>query len=281
MSSDEYKKPEVNPVCLPPAALAEPAQPQAAEPPADAQSAPAQKKWKVVGRSTMSPVANTVRKEVFVDEYYVVVGFEVNSPTAFKDDTQELNTEAGGDYGHAFFYVVKNNVITKFLSFGPNGPGKVGWFDRGRANPRYNTGAVVKDGYKNERPGTPDYEIPEEVQLFRVNLSESKGIALEKATQAMSDKISKGEQKYTVYVNDTCAETARQVLSEAGVETPSAKGWVKHSGVVNFPLTYADNPYMWHKNFKNNCFYTISGFIKGGYLSKIAGFEDKAFTSKP
>ena len=65
--------------------------------------------WMEIGRSTTTATTNTKRKEVKVDDYYLVVGFEVNEPAAFKNGTQDLAI----DYGHAFFYVVKNNVISK------------------------------------------------------------------------------------------------------------------------------------------------------------------------
>lgn len=60
-------------------------------------------KWIEIGRSFTSPVKNTKRKEVKVDEYYVVVGFEVNVPDAFINGTQDV----GIDYGHAFFMLLK------------------------------------------------------------------------------------------------------------------------------------------------------------------------------
>ena len=213
-------------------------------------------KWIEVGRSTTSPVANKQRKEIHLDEYYVVVGFKVNFPLAFVDDTQDLAV----DFGHAFFYVVKNHVVTRFFSFGPTGADKVGWLDKGGlVTPnKYDTGAVFKDGYKNARPGTPDYGLSEEVKAFKIPLTLKQGLRLEAETDAVRARIISKKQKYTAYMNDTCAETARDILSEAGIDTPSGSGAVKHSGLINWPVAYAVNPYMWHRNFKKAGYKEVS-----------------------
>ena len=126
--------------------------------------------WIEIGRSVRSDPKNTTRKEVRVDDYYVVVGFEVNNPHAFVNDTQDLAV----DYGHAFFYEVKNAVVHRVFSFGPNAAGKVGWIDKGGPDfmpNAFNIGAILKDGYKNARPGTPDYGISEKITAFKVPLT--------------------------------------------------------------------------------------------------------------
>jgi hypothetical protein len=202
------------------------------------------------------------------DEYYVVVGFEVNNPLAFVDDVQDLGVHSaryGNGFGHAFYYVVKNKVVTKVLSFGPirvdegseNAP-KVGWLDKGSridtAPNKYDRWAVIKDGLKNQRPGTPDYGISELVTAFKIPLTPKQGFNVEKETEAMREKIINGKQKYTVYMNDTCAETARDLLADSGIETPDGSGWVKHGDVAKYPLVKAVNPYMWHKNFTKSTY---------------------------
>lgn len=211
--------------------------------------------WKEVGRSVTSDPKNTTRKEVKLDDYYVVVGFEVNNALAFVDDTQDL----GVDYGHAFFYEVKNGVISRVFSFGPMSAGKVGWNGKGGPDfmPNgYNRGAILKDGYKNARDGTPDYGISEKITAFKIPLTIKQGLALEKEADAMRKKIIDKKQKYTAYLNDTCAETARDVLDDAGIDTPGGSGWIKHSGVASFALVKAVNPYMWHKNFAKSSYKT-------------------------
>lgn len=217
--------------------------------------------WMEIGRSTTTPTTDIERKEVKVDDYYVVVGFEVNSPAAFIGDVQDLAV----DYGHAFFYVVKNKQVSKLMSFGPAGAGKVGWGNKGNsALPNaYNTGAFLKDGYQNARPGTPDYGITELVTAFKIPLSIKEGIKLESETEKIRARIIGGKQQYTAYMNDTCAETARDVLVSADIDTPSGSGIVRHSGLGVATATVVDtyfgkyrigvtavNPYMWHKNFK-------------------------------
>jgi hypothetical protein len=221
--------------------------------------------WKEIGRSVTTPTSKTERKEVKVDDYYVVVGFEVNNPSAFVDDVQDLAI----DYGHAFFYLVKNKEVFKLFSFGPKGAGKVGWLGRGsnEAPNAYNTGAFLKNGFQNARPGTADYGISEKVTAFKVPLSPRQGKTLEAATDRARDDVSSGKQKYTAYMNDTCAETARDVLSEAAIDTPSGSGIVRHSNMGVATATVVDtrfgkyrigftavNPYMWHKNFKATTF---------------------------
>lgn len=212
-----------------------------------------EKQWKKVATSTTTPTDNKKRKEVELkDSYYVVIGFEVNNPAAFIGNTHDL----AEDYGHAFFYTVRNNIIQQRFSFGPNGPGKIGWFDSGgrnRGTPNnYDIGAILKDGYKNARPGTPDYGISERMKLFKVTLTKKQAEELEKNTAKLREEIISGKQQYTAYINDTCAETARDVLSKSGIDTPTGSGKVKHSGIVDFPIAYAVNPYMWHFNFKND-----------------------------
>lgn len=78
--------------------------------------------WIPVGSSQTSPIENMKRTHVALDSYYVVIGFEVNRLEAYKNDVHDLAL----DYGHAFFYLVKNTKIMNSFSFGPWGVGKVG-----------------------------------------------------------------------------------------------------------------------------------------------------------
>jgi hypothetical protein len=219
------------------------------------------RKWAKIGELTSTPSGGEKGKEVKIDDYYVVVGFEVNNPAAFVNDTQDLAI----DYGHAFFYVVKNLLIEKVFSFGPKDGGKVGWFNQGNSrNPNWaNTGAILKDGYQNARPGTPDYRVDEKVSAFKMPLTGSLGVRLVRETESQRQKVIGGKQRYTAYMSDTCAEEARDVLSDAGVGCPEGSGIVRHSGMGVATGTYVDtrlgrylvgftavNPYMWHKNFK-------------------------------
>jgi hypothetical protein len=221
-----------------------------------------ERKWSNLGHVTSTPIGGKKGKEVKLDDYYVVVGFEVNVPAAFVGDVHDLAL----DYGHAFFYIVKNLLVERLFSFGPAGMGKVGWFNQGsNENPNWaNGGAFVKDGFQNSRPGTPDYAIGETVSAFKIPLTLDVGKILVQQTQKKRTEIASGKLRYTAYANDTCASKARDVLSASGVDTPSGSGIVKHSGMgiatgqhVDTPFGRfvlgwtAVNPYMWHKNFKS------------------------------
>ncbi|WP_445116370.1 hypothetical protein [Acinetobacter sp. WZC-1] len=197
---------------------------------------------------------------VTLNEYAIVVGFEVNYPNAFviqdngwitksNERTQLLDI----DYGHAFFYVTKNDIVEVFFSFGPKGAGKDGWFNQGNSqSPNgWNTGAVVKNGYASSRPGTPDYGISEKTTLYRMLVSEKIAKKIIEETNKVRTEIVSGDQKYTAWVNDTCAETAYDILVNYISNLPKGVGAVKQSGA---PVLKVINPYMWHYNFTQSKF---------------------------
>lgn len=170
--------------------------------------------WKEIGRSVMTPTSNKTRKEVLVDveKYVLTVGFEVNYiSTAFKNSIQDLDV----DYGHAFFYVTKNDVVMAFFSFGPNGLGS-----KGKSS--------------EARHGTPDYPIGEVTRLFRLKITADQAKSLVKETNSMRNKIESDTQKYTAYVNDTCAETAKQVIDKTSIKTPNGAGKIHVMGHTTF-----------------------------------------------
>lgn len=207
-------------------------------------------KWTQIGQSETSPIDNKVRKEVQVDSYYVVIGFEVNHRQAYVDGTHDLAI----DYGHAFFYLVRNALVARVFSFGPNGLGKLGWFNKGGhrwMRNRFNTGAIFKDGITTSRPATADYAISEQVSAFRIFLSFAQAKRLEQEVDKARSEILNEQTKYNAIFNDTCAETAKEVLDESGIETPSGYGTVKHSEIIGLPLSYSVNPYQWHRDFKD------------------------------
>jgi hypothetical protein len=132
----------------------------------------------------------------------------------------------------------------------------------------------LKDGSKNSRPGNPDYGITEEIKAFKIVLTLKQGLKLATVTDDMRTKITSGKQKYTAYMNDTCAETARDLLSDAGISTPSGSGAVKYSSLIDWPVAYATNPYMWHKNFKASGHAELSGKLRNPDPSKLIGSGD-------
>lgn len=208
---------------------------------------------------------------VVLNQYVVIVGFEVNYPNAFvvrdngwvtksNERTQMLDI----DYGHAFFYVTKNDVVEVFFSFGPLGAGKSGWFNQGnsQAPNKWNTAAPVKNGYASSRPGTPDYGIGETATLYRVLVNEDSAKKIIAETNKIRQEIINGDQKYTAWANDTCAETARDILTNYISNLPNGSGAVKQAGA---PILNVINPYMWHYNF------TKSKFAKPEIIYPIAG----------
>jgi hypothetical protein len=82
-------------------------------------------------------------------------------------------------------------------------------------------------------------------------------------------------------MNDTCAETARDVLHAADISTPSGSGPVKHSGIVNAPIAYAVNPYAWHQNFKKAGYAEVVGKLDDADPSLLVGAADPLFPPSP
>lgn len=182
--------------------------------------------------TTQQQPQTTVNQQISNPKYVVTIGFEVNQiDAAFKDDIQDLSV----DYGHAFFYITdENNKVYLFFSFGPGGGGKFPFT------------------YAGKRPGDTSYTISEICNLLRFDITKEQAEKVKKAADEFTDKVNKGEEKYFALGNDTCAETAYDILAEGGVNTPSAKGRVKPGMfLVNWiaSLFTFKNPYMWHKRF--------------------------------
>jgi hypothetical protein len=185
-------------------------------------------KWKEIGRSTTTPTEKKDYLQIEIDSYYVVIGFEVNNSKAYIDNVYYPLE----DYGHAFIYLVKNGIIVDLLSFGPRALGTVN---------------KIKDGRKNARPATANYLIREKIKAFKIPISLSNAEKLKNEIKRIRAEISTGKAKYTVYMNDTCAETARDALESADIKTPSGSGLIK---VGIFSIAYAVNPYKWYDNLK-------------------------------
>jgi hypothetical protein len=192
-------------------------------------------KWRVAKTDAKHPTT-----EHNVDVYIVTVGFEVNKPAAFTCQTASLIDRAIGvgkeyctqnldvDYGHAFFYVTKNSKITAFFSFGPDGAGKMGV-------------AALR------RKGTSDYLVTEATKLFRLLITKGSYDLILQETAKIREEIRTGKQKYNASVNDTCAETARDILKKGITNLPKGTSGVSKSGIT---VVDAINPYMWYRNFK-------------------------------
>jgi len=176
--------------------------------------------------------------------YILTVGFEVNHPEAYVGGVQDLSI----DYGHAFFYVTKNNIVTVFFSFGPKGfaePGK------------------ITDEYSGARPGDTSYAITEVTRLFRLKISEEMAGEVSKASKVFTEKVNAGSEHYYAFKNKTCAATSRDMLIECGVTTPSGSGPIKGVGVDWLTMKGSFvNPYKWYDNFSKE--YSDIGIINYG-----------------
>ncbi|WP_404680164.1 hypothetical protein [Raoultella terrigena] len=184
---------------------------------------------------------NITNVQIARKTYILTIGFEVNHPDAFADGVQDLSI----DYGHAFFYITKNGIVTVFFSFGPKGlaaPGK------------------ITDEYSGARPGNTSYGITEVTRLFRLKISEEMAGEVRKLTNIFTEKVNAGSEHYYAFMNDTCAETARDMLIEGGVTTPPGSGPIKGVGADGFTTTGSFvNPYKWYDDFSKE--YNDGGII--------------------
>ncbi|MEQ1137017.1 hypothetical protein [Acinetobacter seifertii] len=78
------------------------------------------KKFQKVRTANDKPTTSVV-----LNKYIVTIGFEVNYPDAFVErdngwvsKSNERTQLLDIDYGHAFFYVTKNDIVEVFFSFG-------------------------------------------------------------------------------------------------------------------------------------------------------------------
>ena len=200
--------------------------------------------------SEVKTEANKPQEEVIVDKYFLLLGFETNfAETAFiekevgifikkKEYVQILEGE-GRDYGHAFFYVTKNDVVESFFSFGPREElGEI----------KYKGGEVAgnekpyANGYVNKRPSDSHYEITEVTRIFKLALTEKKFQKIVKKVEELEKKIAEGKP-YHVLMNDTCAEEAEDILDDIIDDFPDGKGYVD-IGIMIPPFKVV-NPYMW------------------------------------
>lgn len=179
-------------------------------------------------------------------KYVVTVGFEVNYPNAFVNGVQDLSV----DYGHAFFYITRDDVVTVFFSFGPRGLGQ---------------GGKVTNEYNGKRPGNTSYAIGEIAELYRLTITEKQANNVKTAADKFTQKVNAGKEFYDASLNDTCAETARDILAEGGVSTPNGSGPVKGGG-ADWITTHGSfvNPYKWNFDFLREYGPGITYFGPGG-----------------
>lgn len=228
---------------------------------------------------TTTATGNVIQQQITrPPEYYLFIGFEVNHmDTAFENNTQSLDMANGGDYGHAFFYTTKDNIVDTFFSFGPSGA----------AAPNKAEAAIGIDRASGRRPGTTSYRISEVSRLFRFKITEKQAEDIKREADAFTAKVRSGEEKYTAYMNDTCAETAKDILDAAGIDTPNGQGFVRSGNDtadfwfgplevkgqrVPFSGTYFVTPYSWYtqmeEKYGSPFLYTHTGLKPDGIYLK-------------
>lgn len=173
-------------------------------------------------------------------KYILTIGFETNHPEAFYNETLNLSV----DFGHVFFYITKReplssfDIVDTFFSFGPLGYGESG---------------KITNEYNGERPGDTTYLIKEVSQMFRLRISKKQAEKIKAKSAQFTHEVDTKKVFYNASTNDTCAETARDILSSSGVPTPDGHGAVVGTGnlladMITYNLSMV-NPYMWFKNF--------------------------------
>lgn len=195
--------------------------------------------------------------EVALDEYYVVIGTETNLPELaylpkrtfalksknhhdLKSEFPENNNS--GEWGHAFFYITKNQEVLTFFSFGPaaNGNNIIG------------------------NLSTCDYPITEVSYLYRAKINEDSARKImfdvnqirKKSLSMIFDEEKQeyiennsSEKKYRALTNSTCAKEAEKILKKnLGDIIPDGKGFVKY-GPISIP---AVNPYSWWEKLQKS-----------------------------
>ena len=174
-----------------------------------------------------------------INTYHVIVGFEVKLEQVFIpnlvfypgvstiiEDTLNFGVE---DVGHTFFYIVKNNVIQQFFSFGP-------------------IGKKIKRAYGK---GTPDYHLPDETRLFKIPISSFNYDEIMRYTQEAREAIVSGDDYYNIFNNYTCASSTKEILDKVIPEKlPNGRGSVAALN-VRLPANVT-HPYAWYLGFFNS-----------------------------
>ncbi|NUF79338.1 hypothetical protein GY065_10540 [Snodgrassella sp. ESL0323] len=111
-------------------------------------------------------------------------------------------------------------------------------------------GGKVTNEYNGKRPGNTSYAIGEIAELYRLTITEKQANNVKTAADKFTQKVNAGKEFYDASLNDTCAETARDILSEGGVSTPNGSGPVKGGG-ADWITTHGSfvNPYKWNFDF--------------------------------
>ncbi|MBP4052021.1 hypothetical protein J9978_21320 [Chromobacterium violaceum] len=166
------------------------------------------------------------------DVYNLIIGFEVNTPSAYREVYVIPNGKRKVHYvledpGHTFMYLTKNGKITFFYSLGPR------------------PGASTRERAYGQ--GTPEYKIPGETRLFRFNISEAQHNAMLAKGKAYRADVLAGERYYNIFHNFTCARSARDIIVAGWPNVPKGESFVG-KGVV---MDEVVNPYAFYEDIHN------------------------------
>lgn len=186
---------------------------------------------------------------VQVDKCYLIIGVEVNVEEAYRVEKimfsrkvarHQILEGVNSDFGHGFFYVVKNNKVDSFFSFGPTG--------------HKDKGNIIG------RSSTCQYPISEVTQLFYLEIEKEKAEKIKKDVKKIFDNSNNeiydkklkvwveqksNVKKYRVTTNETCAKEAENILKKhLKDKVPSGMGYIKYNKIS----MKAINPYAWHES---------------------------------
>jgi len=169
------------------------------------------------------------------DRYILTIGFEVNNEKAYtrqftlptpvelatkdKDYFSHNNQNLSEDYGHAFVYVTKNDIVMSSFSFGP----------------AENPSKQNMSGFGN-RPGDTLYPVSEVTKLFRFKISKEQADKVKENVTQFTQKVESQQIHYAPYKNDTCAASAKEILDQSNIDTPSGKSYASYEvlgGVID------------------------------------------------
>lgn len=222
---------------------------------------------------------NEPTSEIHIDQYYVVIGIEANNENAYQEEKINFSSKTAKhqflsgpnlDWGHAFFYVVHNEKVFCFFSFGPSAGKKLG------------ENKVIGNA------STCQYPVSEVAQLYVLKINESIAKAIKIDVNKMylqsNNEIydedtgnwvsnTSNDKKYRAITNETCAKEAYSILNRyLKMEVPNAYGYVKLYGVSKKAICpYAWNEHLIENNLEHHTYpeYPIIGKAK----DLLAAFE--------
>lgn len=193
--------------------------------------------------------------KIKVDQYYVVIGVEANNENAYREDKITFSNKIAKhqylsgpnlDWGHAFFYVVHNEKVICFFSFGPSAGKKLG------------ENKIIGNA------STCQYSIGEVTQMYVLKIDEDSAHKIKKDVEQMYLKsnnqmydeeseswvtYSSNEKKYRAITNETCAKEAYNILLKyLGNKIPNAFGYIKTYGISKNAIC----PYAWNESLNSS-----------------------------